>query len=111
MERNIDEGLPAGVYEPLAVLTIARHGRLPRVGQEIRVLLEGDPADFAVVDEIAGDVLSLQVLAIERHVPSLVRVRVIPIERAHEDRAHSVDRVTNTSEENRPGAPGNGGAA
>ena len=111
VERIIDEELPEGDYETLAGLIIARHGRLPRVGQEIRVLLEGDPADFAVVDEIAGDVLSLQVLAIERHVPSLVRVRVIPIERAHEDRAHSVDRVTNTSEENRPGAPGNGGAA
>jgi len=85
VERIIDEELPEGDYETLAGLVIEQHGRLPEVGQEVRLLLEGDPADFAISDEITGDVLSLEVIALERHVPSLVRVRVIPIERAGDD--------------------------
>ncbi len=82
VERILDVELPDGDYETLAGVVIARHGTLPTAGQEVRLLLEGDPADFALVDEISGDVLVMQVLQVERHVPSLVRVRVVPIEEA-----------------------------
>lgn len=98
VERIIDGELPEGDYETLSGLIISSYGRLPRKGQEIRVLLEVDPADFAVADEVERDILSLQVLEITRHVPSLVRVRVIPAENSDK----RIDRVTNTAPDRRP---------
>lgn len=98
VERIIDGELPEGDYETLSGLIISSYGRLPRKGQEIRVLLEVDPADFAVADEVERDILSLQVLEITRHVPSLVRVRVIPAENSDK----RIDRVTSTAPDRRP---------
>lgn len=74
VERTIDRQLPEGEHETLAGLVIAEHASLPPVGTVVRVEL---PVDLAVLVEAEDPVpqfLRLEVLEVERHVPSLVQV-------------------------------------
>lgn len=76
VERTIDRELPDGDYETLAGLVIAEHGSLPPVGTVVRVEL---PLDLAVLVEAEDPVpqfLILEVLEVDRHVPSRLQVEL-----------------------------------
>jgi len=74
--RTLGHELPAGDYETLAGLVIAEYGGLPEVGHSVMIALGPDPADL--VHESAPNVRALhaEVLEIDKHVPSLVRVSI-----------------------------------
>lgn len=74
VERALDHDVPRGDYETIAGLVIADHGSLPAVGTVVRVQLPLDPADLASAEEPEVVWMSVEVLDVERHVPSLVRV-------------------------------------
>lgn len=76
MHRVIHYKLPAGDFETVAGLVIAARGGLPTAGEVIRVELPDDPADLVHNDEIHRS-LRIDVLTIERHVPSSVRVTLV----------------------------------
>ncbi|HLT82707.1 MAG TPA: hemolysin family protein [Phototrophicaceae bacterium] len=73
VERAVGHDLPRGDYETIAGLAIELHGSLPEVGQSVTVELPRDPADLALPEPPPDRQLVLEVLAIERHVPALVR--------------------------------------
>ncbi|MDQ2755890.1 MAG: hemolysin family protein [Actinomycetota bacterium] len=73
-ERAIGRDLPRGDYETVAGLVIELQGRLPQVGDEVRVPLLAQVADLLGDREPPS--ARLEVLAVERHVPSRVRVAV-----------------------------------
>lgn len=74
VERSVGHDLPRGDYETIAGLVIAQHGSFPDVGTVVDVELPPDPADLALVDVPPPTHLHIEVLEIERHVPSTVRV-------------------------------------
>lgn len=76
MHRAINYELPVGDVETVAGLTIAAHGGLPVAGDVIYVKLPDDPADLVHDDEIHRS-LHIEVLSIERRVPSAVRVTLV----------------------------------
>ncbi|MBX9245465.1 HlyC/CorC family transporter [Actinotalea ferrariae] len=78
VERALGRDLPLGDYETIAGLVIAEHGALPEVGASVDVELPGDPADLALAEPPPPVVMRVDVLEVERHVPSLVRV-VLPV--------------------------------
>jgi CBS domain containing-hemolysin-like protein len=75
-ERAIGQDLPRGDHETVSGLLIAQHGALPRAGDTIEVPLPDDPADL-VHDVPVHRSLVVDVLSVERHVPRLVRVRLV----------------------------------
>ena len=77
VERALGTDLPRGDYETVAGLVIAAHGGLPEEGTRLQVELPPDPADLVLHGEPAPRVLSVEVLAVDRHVPSRVRL-VLP---------------------------------
>ena len=74
VERALDHDLPRGDYETIAGLVIAEHGSLPEVGTVVRLPLPLDPADLAEASEPEVLWMSAEVLEVDRHVPSVVRV-------------------------------------
>jgi CBS domain containing-hemolysin-like protein len=78
VERILDQDLPDGDYQTLAGLLIAEHGRLPAVGAVVHVRLPDDPADLVHDGEPAPRFARLEVVEVEQHVPSTVRVTLIP---------------------------------
>ncbi|WP_150307531.1 hemolysin family protein [Planctomonas psychrotolerans] len=76
MHRAIGYELPTGDFETVAGLVIAEHGGLPAAGDTVRVALPDDPADLVRNDEVHRS-LEVEVLGIERHVPSEVRVTLV----------------------------------
>jgi len=76
VERAIGHDLPRSEVETVAGMIIAAHGALPAKGDTVTVELPVDPADrldrFAVQRRLEVDVLR-----VERHVPSEVRVRLV----------------------------------
>ncbi|MEU9839042.1 hemolysin family protein [Actinomadura sp. NPDC048032] len=76
VERTLDLRLPEGDYETLAGLVIAVHGALPEVGTTVEVPLPPEAADLVRDDEPLVRVLRAEVLEVEHHVPSSVRLRV-----------------------------------
>ena len=88
VERAIDRDLPRGDYETIAGLVIAQAGELPEVGAAIEVELDPDPADLVHEDEPLPQRILIEVLQVERHVPSLVRLSVI--ETKHDDSTQEV---------------------
>ena len=74
VERTIDCELPRGDFETLAGLAISAHGALPSIGTVIEVELPVDPADLAAAEDPVPVVLLLEVVELERHVPSTLRV-------------------------------------
>lgn len=77
VERAIDHDLPRGDYETIAGLVIAQLGELPDPGATVEVELDPDPADLAHEDEPEPRRILIEVLRVERHVPSLVRLSAI----------------------------------
>ncbi|CAM3469905.1 hemolysin family protein [Isoptericola cucumis] len=83
-ERAIGHDLPRADQETVAGLLIAARGALPHAGDTITVELPPDPADL-VHDEPVVRRLEVDVLSVERHVPHLVRVRLVEAEGAPAD--------------------------
>ena len=76
MHRAIGYELPEGDFETVAGLIISTLGGLPGLGATVVVELPDDPADL-VHDVEVHRALEVEVLAIERHVPSEVRVTLV----------------------------------
>jgi CBS domain containing-hemolysin-like protein len=77
VERALGIDLPRGDYQTIAGLVIAHYGGLPPVGTTLEIELPPDPADLAHDDVPGPRVLRIEVLEVERHVPSRVRL-VLP---------------------------------
>ena len=84
MHRAIGQQLPTGDFETVAGLIIAERGSLPTAGDTIYIRLPDDPADL-VLDEEVHRSLEIQILRIERHVPSEVRVKLIETQGTSDD--------------------------
>jgi CBS domain containing-hemolysin-like protein len=76
VERALGTDLPRGDYETVAGLVIAHHGGLPEEGAVLTIELPPDPADLVHEDEPALRFLNIQVLSVDRHVPSRVRLEL-----------------------------------
>jgi CBS domain containing-hemolysin-like protein len=77
VERSVERDLPEGDHETIAGLAIAAHGSLPAAGDVVDVALPADPADLVATEPHPDEVLRIEVLEVERHVPSRVRVTVV----------------------------------
>ena len=75
VERTIGHSLPDGDFETVAGLVIAEVGALPDVGRTLTVDLPQDPGSV-VSDEQELHSLEIEVLAVSRHVPSRLRIRL-----------------------------------
>ena len=95
VERAIGHRLPEGDYETVAGLLIAETGELPEVGEVITVELPQDPGEV-VADEPRRYSLSIEVLEVERHVPSEVRVHLHSIP---EEEALAAEEAARTEEQ------------
>ena len=76
VERALGVDLPRGDYETVAGLVIAAHGGLPQAGTHLTIELPLDPGDLAHDDEPTQRFLQAEVLAVDRHVPSRVRLEL-----------------------------------
>jgi len=76
-ERVIGRALPRGDFETVAGLLIAHGGDLPALGQTVDLELPHEAADM-VNDDLQPRWLQVEVLAVERHVPSVLRVHLPP---------------------------------
>ncbi len=105
-ERALGHDLPRGDHETVSGLLIAQHGALPRAGDQIEVPLPDAPADL-VHDEPVHRALLVDVLSVERHVPRLVRVRLVerrgdvPVDVVVHPTAREVAHPTDAAEETR----------
>jgi len=97
VERALDVDLPRGDYETIAGLVITAHGGLPEPGTRLSIELPPDPGDLAHEDEPAPRHLNVEILDVDRHVPSRVRLE-LP-DRA--DTPAGADRAAATTEETR----------
>jgi CBS domain containing-hemolysin-like protein len=78
VERAIGHDLPRGDIETIAGMLIAELGALPVEGNTVTIDLPIDPADL-VADEPVRRRLEVDVLRVERHVPTELRVRLIEL--------------------------------
>jgi CBS domain containing-hemolysin-like protein len=76
VERALGHELPRGDVETIAGLLIATRGALPSEGETVVIDLPVDPAEL-VSDEPVQRRIEVDVLDVERHVPTAVRVRLI----------------------------------
>lgn len=76
LERTVGHPLPEGDVETAAGLVIAALGRLPEERATLRVPLPEDPRDFGS-DQIPDRALEIEVLQVDRHVPSRLRARLV----------------------------------
>ena len=76
VERALTVDLPRGDYETIAGLVIAAAGTLPEPGTRLTVELLPDPGDLVHADDPEPRLLSIEVLDVERHVPSRVRLEL-----------------------------------
>lgn len=83
VERAVGHDLPRGDYETIAGLLIAARGELPAVGDTVTVELPIDGADL-VEDNPPTRHLEVDVLEVDRHVPSELRVRLVETEGVEE---------------------------
>lgn len=74
VERALSIDLPRGAYETIAGLAIDQFGGLPQEGTRLRVRLPDDPGEFAHEEELEPHLLDIEVLDVDRHVPSRVRL-------------------------------------
>jgi CBS domain containing-hemolysin-like protein len=92
VERSLGVDLPRGHYETIAGLVIAAAGTLPGPGNRLSIELPPDPADLVHADDPAPRHLQVEVLDVDRHVPSRVRLE-LPDRTA----AATVDAATGTA--------------
>ncbi len=93
VERSLDVDLPRGDYETVAGLAIAAHGGLLEEGSRLTIELPPDLGDLAHDDEPTPRFLSVEVLAVDRHVPSRVRLE-LPGRTTASDASDAVDAAT-----------------
>lgn len=74
--RLLDRSLPRGEVETLAGLLIVEAGALPAEGDKVTIPLPADP-DEIVDDHPTERKLEVEVLKVERHVPTRLRVELI----------------------------------
>ncbi|MFP4079348.1 MAG: hemolysin family protein [Ectothiorhodospira sp.] len=85
VERTIGHDLPRGDVETVAGMLIAELGALPKEGDTVPIDLPVDPAEL-VSEAPVRQRLEIDVLCIERHIPTQVRVRLIQVPLTGEDR-------------------------
>lgn len=76
VERAIGYDLPKDDVETIAGMLIAERGALPEEGETVNIELPVDPSEFAS-GELFKRHLEVEVLRIERHVPTEVRVKLV----------------------------------
>ncbi|GAB97511.1 CBS domain containing-hemolysin-like protein [Kineosphaera limosa] len=76
VERALAIDLPRGAYETIGGLIIDQLGGLPDANTRLQVRLLDDPGEFAHEEELEPHYLDVEVLDIERHVPSRVRLQL-----------------------------------
>ncbi|KII75689.1 hemolysin family protein [Vibrio renipiscarius] len=76
VERAIGYDLPRGDVETIAGMLIAARGALPAEGDTVTIALPIDPSELASGEPISRH-LEVDVLRIERHVPTAVRVKLV----------------------------------
>src|SRR5919107_366316 len=76
VERALAVDLPRGHYETIAGLVIAAAGTLPEPGTRLSIELPPDPADLVHADKPTPRHLQVEVLDVDRHVPSRVRLEL-----------------------------------
>lgn len=76
VERTIGHDLPREDVETIAGLLIAALGALPAEGDTVTIALPADPAEVANGDPVQRRI-AVDVLRVERHVPTEVRVRLV----------------------------------
>jgi len=72
--RIIEHELPDGHYETVAGMALSVHRGFPRVGEIVWVPLPIEAEDLIEAKEPVQRYIGVEVLAIQRHVPSLVRL-------------------------------------
>ena len=85
VERALGRDLPRDDYETIAGLTIDAHGALPPQGTVVEVPLPPDPARLVEEEDPPAQVLRVEVLDVERHVPARVRLTVEDVEAVTEE--------------------------
>jgi CBS domain containing-hemolysin-like protein len=85
VERAIGHDMPRGDVETIAGLLIAELGALPAEGDTVMVDLPVDPADL-VDDRPVRRRLEVDVLRVERHIPTELRVRLVEVAATEEER-------------------------
>ncbi len=81
VERTIGQDLPTGDYQTLAGLVIAQHGRLPAPGTVVPVRLPDDPGDLVHDKGPTPRFARMEIVEVDQHVPSTVRVTLAGPER------------------------------
>lgn len=84
VQRAIGYDLPRGDVETVAGLLIAELGALPAEGDTVTVDLPIDPAEL-VSDQPMRRRLEVDVLRVERHIPTQLRVRLVEIAMTEDD--------------------------
>jgi CBS domain containing-hemolysin-like protein len=77
IERSLGHRLPEGDYETIAGLVIAAHGALPAAGSAIEIELPPDPGDLDENGEAEAHRVRAEVVSVENHVPSSIRLRLL----------------------------------
>lgn len=76
IERTIGHMLPRGDVETVAGMLIAEKGGLPSEGETVIIDLPADPAELISERKVSRR-LEVDILRVERHVPTEVRVRLV----------------------------------
>ncbi|WP_156760436.1 hemolysin family protein [Microbacterium karelineae] len=76
VRRTVDHPLPDGDFETLAGLVIAARGSFPEPGERVVIDLPSDAVDL-VADDAVRRSLDVEVIEVENHVPSALRVRLV----------------------------------
>lgn len=76
VQRAVNHELPRGDFETISGLLIAELGRLPTKADTIRIALPTEGADL-VSETPVHRLLEVNVLRIARHVPTLVRLKLV----------------------------------
>ncbi len=84
VQRAIGYDLPETEVETVAGLLIAELGALPSQGDTVTVDLPIDPAEL-VSDQPMRRRLEVDVLRVERHIPTQVRVRLVEVLMTEDD--------------------------
>lgn len=100
VERAVGHKMPEGDFETIAGLVIAEIGELPDAGQVVRVDLPQDPSEV-IADEPVSRSLSVEVLEVERHVPSDVNVTLVtrPLDTVEVEPSKARGEVANDDDE------------
>jgi magnesium and cobalt exporter, CNNM family len=97
VERALAVDLPRGHHQTIAGLVIAAAGTLPEPGTRLSIELPPDPADLVHVDDPGPRHLQVEVLAVERHVPSRIRLELADRADTTADAARAVVTAEETS--------------